>query len=747
MAFTFPRLSIPLGGGARRIDPDTAIIGDLTEATRFDTGYGGSLRTRAAGGAPRIPAGGQFAIPFVGRLPLRRQLEVLLPLLALSLLLAFLFMWLDANRTTNLTAQAQLVGDTLLHSQRLAMAAPNAVRGQPDAFRQLNESRAQIVQAIAALRGGATVDGARVPPVDGELQPAAQKLGELWKRTDQAASMLIGQRVPLLAVSAGVRAVEEVTPRLTELTEQLLALKVATGAAGTEVAAAAQLTALTQRLSRNVGMLAIGDSLPSDLAAALGRDATAWRDLADGLLLGNDSRRLAPPRDGETRQRLAELKATFAGIQNAIGAMIDGVPLLHAARAAEQQIAGDSEALRAAMTDIAAGVSAQRSTRGLNQAVVLFFLVVAVLAGIALGLVYYQDMQRRAADADQQRAEAERLEQEAKRTNDQNQAAILRLMNELQEVADGDLTVQATVSEDITGAIADSVNYTVEELRNLVARINSTAELVTEASSQAQQISARLQAASEQQSREIRETGESVLRMATQINEVSASASESASVARQSLHAAEQGRRAVQNAIAGMNGIRDQIQETAKRIKRLGESSQEVGEIVELISDITEQTNVLALNAAIQAASAGEAGRGFTVVAEEVQRLAERSAEATKQIAALIRTIQTDTQDAVAAMERSTQGVVAGTRLSDDAGNALADIGRVSSQLAEMIEAISTTTSDQAASAGTVARSIQRILLVTEQTNEGTQQTAGSIQQLAELARELKNSVSRFRVA
>jgi twitching motility protein PilJ len=374
-------------------------------------------------------------------------------------------------------------------------------------------------------------------------------------------------------------------------------------------------------------------------------------------------------------------------------------------------------------------------------------VVIVVLTGIGLVRVHYQDVARRAAEADAQRAQAERLEREAKRTNDQNQAAILRLMNELQEVADGNLTLQATVSEDITGAIADSVNYTVEELRNLVSRINTTAELVAQASAKAQTISAGLQIASERHSREIRETGEAVLRMAAQIGDVSGSAAASARVARQSLGAAEQGRRAVENAIAGMNGIRDQIQETAKRIKRLGESSQEIGEIVELISDITEQTNVLALNAAIQAASAGEAGRGFTVVAEEVQRLAERSAEATRQIAALIRAIQVDTQDAVAAMERSTQGVVTGTRLSDDAGRALGEIGRVSTRLAEMIQAISGTTSEQAASAGTVAHSIQRILLVTEQTSRGTQQTAGSIVQLAELAQELKNSVSRFKVS
>jgi len=228
---------------------------------------------------------------------------------------------------------------------------------------------------------------------------------------------------------------------------------------------------------------------------------------------------------------------------------------------------------------------------------------------------------------------------------------------------------------------------------------------------------------------------------------VSARAAESVDVAQQSLSASQGGSQAVNHAIGGMNVIRDQIQETAKRIKRLGESSQEIGEIVELISDLTEQTNVLALNAAIQAASAGEAGRGFTIVAEEVQRLAERSGEATNQIAMLIKTIQSDTQDAVAAMERSTQGVVEGTRRSDEAGKSLESIGTVSAELAKLIEGFYETTSRQAASAGTVAQSIQRILLVTEQTSKGTSETAGSISQLSELAQELKNSVSRFKVA
>jgi twitching motility protein PilJ len=246
--------------------------------------------------------------------------------------------------------------------------------------------------------------------------------------------------------------------------------------------------------------------------------------------------------------------------------------------------------------------------------------------------------------------------------------------------------------------------------------------------------------------REIRETGEAVLQMAGRINGVSAQATQSAQVARQSLVAAESGLQAVQNAIGGMNTLRDQIQDTSKRIKRLGESSQEIGEITELISDITEQTNVLALNAAIQAASAGEAGRGFSVVAEEVQRLAERSGDATRQIAALVKTIQTDTQDAVAAMERSTQGVVEGAKLSDNAGTALGEIDRVSHQLAELIEQISSETFREAQSANVVAANIQHIFAVTEQTGDGTRSTAQLVRELSKSAEELKASVARFKI-
>ena len=328
-----------------------------------------------------------------------------------------------------------------------------------------------------------------------------------------------------------------------------------------------------------------------------------------------------------------------------------------------------------------------------------------------------------------------------------NQMAVLNLLDEMGDLADGDLTVRAEVRENITGAIADSINYTIDSLRDLVTGINRASEQVNTATGQAQATSVGLLSAAEKQSAQITETTEAVSNMTRSILQVSSNASQASQVAQRSLQAATVGSQAVQNTIAGMNGIREQIQETSKRIKRLGESSQEIGEIVELISDITEQTNILALNAAIQAASAGEAGRGFTVVAEEVQRLAERSSEATKQIGAIVKTIQTDTNSAVAAMEKSTEGVVEGARLSDAAGKALTEIETVSNSLARLIQSISSATEAQTEVASTVTKNMQQIQEITSQTTDGTKLTADSVGQLTKLAEELRDSVAGFKLA
>lgn len=761
MAISFPQLRRPAKPANKRIDPDTAIIDDLSPDSVLMPAPAASARTAQAAARKPDSAANRKAEPAASRARrsvggnaadagdvrgFRRQLQWQLPLIAVFFVVALVFVGLDTRQANDAAMLHQLVGDALTHSQRLAKSAPNAIFGHPDSVKQLTESRDQLSRAIGALKSGENPETGRNISVSSAMLVGVQSLDKPWQSVEVAASILIQQQALLQSMGAMRKAMNDNNKELLENAQVVAQHKLQSNAPAREVSAAGDLVMLTQKIAKDINQLLLGASVNADAAGSLRNDTAYFREMTDNLLTGSERLRIGPLTDGESRRALADIKVLFAKVSKPLDLVLKDLDRVQSAKRAEATIFTESEALRLHLNTVQQAMRAS-DARNWN----IWFAAMSALAGLLLSFIlvraYLNESRQRADEAEQQKGVAERLEQEAKRTNDQNQAAILRLMNELQEVADGDLTVQATVSEDITGAIADSVNYTVEELRNLVARINSTAELVNEASSKAQMIASSLQAASDQQSREIRDTGEAVLRMAQQINEVSARASESVDVARQSLGASQEGARAVQNAIAGMNGIRDQIQETAKRIKRLGESSQEIGEIVELISDITEQTNVLALNAAIQAASAGEAGRGFTVVAEEVQRLAERSGEATKQISALIRTIQTDTQDAVAAMERSTQGVVEGTKLSDEAGRALGDIGRVSTQLADLIEDFSSTTSKQAASAGTVAQSIQRILLVTEQTSEGTLQTAGSIRQLSELAQELKSSVSRFKVA
>jgi twitching motility protein PilJ len=670
----------------------------------------------------------------------RRAIRAMPALLLLGVVGAFFFGWLHA-RGGGLGPMTDAHGhDVVAESQRLARLAPRAVAGDADAFPALRDARDALRRSLDAALSPAA-----------PLAPADRGIGQLralGKTVDEASAGVLALEGALREAGVLRQRLETVSATMIGDAETVVQRKMGVGTNPGELVQAGRLPPLAHRLPRELDLLLRGDPAAAQAAGAtLAADLAQLREAAGALLAGSERLRIPATTDARGREALERLVATAASLADPVQAVAGALPAIREARLAAARLEAAAEPLRDAAR--AAGVGVVTTTADARWALwpAIGCVVLAVLAAIALMRAQARDNQLHRERIDRQLREAERLEHDAKRANDQNQAAILRLMNELQSVADGDLTVQATVSEDITGAIADSVNYTVEELRSLVSRINTTAEMVNAASSQAQMIASSLQAASEEQSREIRETGESVLRMAQQINEVSARATDSARVARQSLSASHDGAHAVHTAIEGMDAIRGHIQETAKRIKRLGESSQEIGEIVELISDITEQTNVLALNAAIQAASAGEAGRGFTVVAEEVQRLAERSAAATRQIASLIRTIQTDTQNAVAAMERSTQGVVEGTRQSDDAGRALDEIGRFSSRVAELIEEFSNSTSRQAASAGIVAQSIQRILIVTEQTSEGTLQTAGSIRQLAELSQELQNSVSRFKVA
>ncbi len=513
------------------------------------------------------------------------------------------------------------------------------------------------------------------------------------------------------------------------------------------IAATGEMRMLSQRLAKAANAALLGDTNGlKQLLDSRNNFGSTLEKLTNGGELATASVPPSPESVQPQLQALADIwsrtdKSAMQLVELEKSLMaLDATQRLSVVKQAGSKISRDSEELLEAANQLAQSYQTNVMKRT-GHAIGLIALAVLAMAIIVLVVTtYLAENQRQARLAEQSRQETEKL-------NKQNQGAILRLMNELGDLADGDLTVTATVSEDITGAIADSINYTIEELRVLVGRINDAAGQVTVATELAQRTSTELLSAAERQATEIKSAGQSVLNMSTSMTNVSSEAKQSATVARQSLAAADKGAHAVENSIKGMNKIREQIQETSKRIKRLGESSQEIDEIVELISDITEQTNVLALNAAIQAASAGEAGRGFTVVAEEVQRLAERSGEATKQIGAIVRTIQTDTQDTVSAMEESTRGVVEGAKLSDAAGQALAEIGEVSKALTALIENISQATRQQAESATNVARKMQDILLVTEKTTAGTEKTATAIGELAGLATELKGSVAGFKVS
>jgi twitching motility protein PilJ len=595
--------------------------------------------------------------------------------------------------------------------QRLPFEAQNALRGENSAFDALAKSTAQL-RTLRSQGGGGAGDAA------------------LWKSLDGNVATVASARESVDAIQGANQEARDLAPKLLS---ELGDLGSSVGSQKLEGMSRylERFELMVQRIQQDLNGLSSGVSDAAPAAQRLADSLEFLNQVIRGLSGEESGLAISKVTGADPEQRLKTVSQRNLQYANAVRKAIAAAESLSKAQAAMRELTPSAGALAG---QLAAAPAAPAESGPNYKPLILGLLAASVVLLGVLAWVYSKTISVR------------KTSELRVRENERNQEAIMRLLDELSNLADGDLTVQATVTEDITGAIADSINYAVEALRELVTTINDSAIQLDSAAKQTQSVAAHMAKASSAQSRQISSASESMADMAASIEEVSGNSERCADVARHSVDVAHKGGDAVRRTIDGMNTIRETIQETSKRIKRLGESSQEIGNIVELINDIAEQTNILALNASIQASMAGEAGRGFAVVADEVQRLAERAANATKQIEVLVRTIQTDTNEAVVSMERSTTDVVGGALLAENAGAALEEIEQVSNQIASLVQNISASARQQAVASGNISKNMQVVREISSQTAEGSTATSTSIGKLAALSAQLRKSVAGFRL-
>ena len=613
-------------------------------------------------------------------------------------------------------------------SQTLAAQGQQAVGGDAEAFKQFRDAKTQIDQNIRSLNDnfGSTAG------VSGPIQTVTAT----WTPLSQNAEKVLASEKDIVQLAGRADSFTQKVPGLQATLDELVRAMSASGSPASQVYIALRQVVATGNMARRIAEIRAGGPGAQVAAQALGRDANGLTNVLNGLRRGDIPNGIAPLSNGGAISQLNVADRQWAEMRKDVDAITASATNLIGAQTAAADITGNSNKL---LNDSRNTFEAFTSTGSLTDTSILGNVWISILSGLAavlsiLGLLYSLNKQQ------------QRRYQTTKELNDRNQEAIMRLLDEMGSLAEGDLTVKATVTEDMTGAIADSINFAVEQLRSLVQTITDTSVQVAASAQETQATAMQLAEAAEHQAQEIGSASERINEMALSIDQVSKNSAESAEVAQRSVQIAAKGAGVVRQTIAGMDSIRDQIQETSKRIKRLGESSQEIGSIVELINDISEQTNILALNAAIQAASAGEAGRGFAVVADEVQRLAERASNATKRIETLVQTIQSDTNEAVSSMEQTTSEVVSGARLAEDAGTALGEIEKVSTDLSSLIQGISQAAQQQTHAASNITQTMSTIQAITAQTSQGASQTAASIGNLAQLAADLRRSVADFKL-
>ena len=656
-------------------------------------------------------------------------LFVLLGLLFAVAIAEFAFLYFknaQDRQAINYTTQIQV------SSQQLAKFASEAAGGNELAFKELEGTSKNIDVYVDALNKGEQKLGG-MPSYAGEasVAPTLATLTKAWGMLRADAKNILDNKNVILSANTSAKDFTDKLSALNSRMSEVVNILTDRNASASQVYVTSRQMQLADRMGGRVTKILAGGADTQASADGLQRDSRLYETVVAGLLNGAPELNIKPLDNAAAKQIVEDVATQWLSVNEPIKTILESANNLQVAKDAADKSFNDSQDVLLGASRMAQLVDGLSSKRPLANPLIGAAAAAAMLL-LFLGLNLFREQRRRL--------------QATNELNQRNQDAILRLLDEMGSLAEGDLTVKATVTEDITGAIADSVNFAVEALRSLVTTINETAVQVSTAAQETQSTAMSLANAAQHQARQISSASVAINDMAHSIDTVSKNSAESADVAQRSVQIAANGAQVVRQTIEGMDSIRDQIQETSKRIKRLGESSQEIGSIVELINDIAEQTNILALNAAIQAASAGEAGRGFAVVADEVQRLAERASGATKRIETLVQTIQSDTNEAVSSMEQTTSEVVSGARRAEDAGQALGEIENVSNNLATLIQGISTSARQQSVAASNISSTMNVIQDITSQTSVGASQTAESIGNLAQLAANLRRSVADFKL-
>ncbi len=656
------------------------------------------------------------------------------PLVIIGVLLSvFIILMLGSlvyvgDKRATLQRHVELSADQLLLSQQMATFSLSASSGSEEAFDRLFNSRIKFDSILNSYRSGDAI----TPALSPDLMHDLDNVESDWRNYRNNIEVILNGRQAVTEVKELYQVIDSFIPQMLTYSDEVVGVLIKKDASARQIYLATRQMMLSQRIKNNLNQVLAGGEAAAAAADRFGRDAALFGRVLEGLLKGSKGLRIDKVTDKEAIAKLREVAMLISAVSDNIAGILELSPELFEVKDAVGLVSADSTRQLKSLEEFQEKIIAQGEQLDMIQLVGVGFGGVAVVFIIIGGILLLK--------------EAKKREENALENNRRNQRAILRLLDEMANLADGDLTVHATVTEEITGAIADSVNFTIDALRTLVTTINSTASEVSHSTEKTQQTAKELAQASDKQAREIASASAAVTDMADSMSTVSQDADNSAQVAQQSVDIAQKGAQVVRNTIGSMENIRETIQETSKRIKRLGESSQEIGDIVGLITEIADQTNILALNAAIQASTAGDAGRGFAVVADEVQRLAERAGNATKQIEGLVNTIQADTNEAVKSMEISTAGVVSGASMAEDAGVALKEIESVSTQLSNLIKGISDSTKQQSKVALSVSDTMNVIQEITLQTSEGTDETSTSLSALNELSGELGRSVSGFKL-